>query len=122
MNSKISTALVIILVAAVSILAIQNYRMHKKVEELSAPKEEVKITPVIPEQTPANPAGASPFDKPNIDPLANQFPPPKARTLAPESGQHATSRVARLGRLRAIPSAHRQRLASCFTHPVSALI
>lgn len=75
MNNKIATALLIILIAAVSFLAVQNFKLNKKVEELSATKEEVKITPVIPEQKPANPAGASPFDKPNIDPLANQFPP-----------------------------------------------
>ena len=75
MNSKISTALVVILVIAVSFLAVQNYRLNKKVEEISAPKDEVKITPVIPQPKPANPPGASPFDKPNVDPLANQFPP-----------------------------------------------
>jgi len=75
MNNKLVTALLITLVAAVSFLAVQNYKLKKKVEEISAPTGEVKITPVIPEQKPANPAGASPFDKPNVDPLANQFPP-----------------------------------------------
>ena len=75
MKNKAVTALLIILIAAVSFLAVQNFKLKKKVEEISAPTGEVKITPVIPEQTKANPTGVSPFDKPNVDPLANQFPP-----------------------------------------------
>ena len=75
MNNKVVIAVVIILAAVVSFLAVQNFKLNKKVDELSAtPKEEVKITPVVPETKPANPAGASPFDKPNVDPLASQFP------------------------------------------------
>lgn len=75
MNNKIVTAVLVILIGAVSFLAIQNYTLNKKVTELSPATEEVKIAPVYPESKLANPPGASPFDKPNVDPLANQLPP-----------------------------------------------
>ena len=75
MNNKIVTALLVVLIGAVSFLAIQNFKLNKKVTELSSATGEVKISPVYPEGKPANPPGASPFDKPNVDPLANQLPP-----------------------------------------------
>ena len=75
MNNKITSALLVILLTAVSFLAMQNFKLNKKVEMLSAAKEEVKITPVNLATKPVNPAEASPFDKPNTDPLAEQFPP-----------------------------------------------
>ncbi len=74
MNNKVIGGLLVVLLAAVSFLGWQNYSLNKKVETLSVPTGEVKITPVEPGSPQANPPGASPFDKPNIDPLANQFP------------------------------------------------
>ncbi len=73
MNNKFIIGLLVVLVAAVSFLAIQNYKLSKKIEGLAAPSGEVKINPVAPADPRANPPGASPFDKPNVDPLADQF-------------------------------------------------
>ena len=52
-------------------------------EELIAAKETIKITPVNPKNNLANPAATSPFDKPNVDPLANQFPPESGKAPEP---------------------------------------
>lgn len=74
MNNKLVAGLLVVLIAAVAYLGIQNYRLGKKIETLSTQTEQVKITPVGPADPRANPPGASPFDKPNVDPLADQFP------------------------------------------------
>jgi len=73
MNNKTIIALLVILIAAISFLAVQNFKLNKKVEELSTVKVEVKAVPETSETKPANPQEASPFDKPNVDPMANQF-------------------------------------------------
>lgn len=78
MNNKITATLLVILTVAVLFLFFQNFKLGKKVDELSV-SNEVKITPVTSETLPANPLETSPFDKPNVDPLANQ--------LSPESGE-----------------------------------
>lgn len=74
MKNKIVVALVVILIAAVSYLAVQNIKLNKKVEEIAAVKEDAKTAPATTPAKPINPAEVSPFDKPNTDPLANQFP------------------------------------------------
>ncbi len=73
MNNKITIAILTILSVAIAFLFVQNYKLEEKVDELIIAKE-VAITPVIPGTSPTNPSAASPFDKPNVDPLANQFP------------------------------------------------
>lgn len=73
MNNKITTALLFILTATVGFLFVQNLRLSEKVDELLASKE-VAITPVTPDIKPAGLPPVSPFDRPNVDPLANQFP------------------------------------------------
>src|SRR3954465_10697414 len=74
MRKNIVPAVLILLVASVAFLFFQNYKINQRIDELSK-KEPVSITPVNPASNVANPAGASPFDKPNVDPLADQFPP-----------------------------------------------
>ena len=64
----------IVLAAAVGFLGVQNYQLNKRLQEGTSANGEIKLAPVTPSQGPANPEGASPFDKPNVDPLANQFP------------------------------------------------
>jgi hypothetical protein len=73
MKNKFVPILLVVLTASVAFLLFQNYKMSRKIEELST-KETVNITPVSPVTHAANPMGTSPFDKPNIDPLAEQFP------------------------------------------------
>lgn len=75
MNKKITLVALVVLAAAVSFLAVQNFKLNKKVEEISAAGQEVKTTSSATQTKPLNPAEVSPFDKPNVDPLANQFPP-----------------------------------------------
>lgn len=71
---KIVPVVIVVLAGAVAFLTYQNFQLNKKVNEVAEKSGEVKITPVIPETKPANPANTSPFDKPNVDPLAEQFP------------------------------------------------
>ena len=78
MNNKLVTGLLVILTASVAFLVVQNFQLNKKIEGLSKTTEDVNITPVFPQPGPANPVGANPFDKPNVDPLANQFLPESA--------------------------------------------
>ncbi len=73
MNNKIITTALLILTAAVGFLLVQNIKLSNKVDEMTASKE-VAITPVTPNIKPAGLPAVSPFDKPNVDPLANQFP------------------------------------------------
>lgn len=61
MNNKTIIALLIILIAAISFLAVQNFKLNKKVEELSTVKVEVKAVPETSETKPANPQEASPL-------------------------------------------------------------
>jgi hypothetical protein len=82
MNNKLTTFIILLLLCAVGFLGIQNYHLAKQNEELSNPMPEVKITPVPKEPQPANPEGASPFDRPNVDPRANDFPPESAKMPA----------------------------------------
>jgi hypothetical protein len=84
MKNTIVGALLILLSASVAFLLFQNYKLNKRLDELAL-KNAVSITPVAPASKAANPAGASPFDKPNIDPLADQFPPESAPAPAPTS-------------------------------------
>jgi hypothetical protein len=73
MKNNLVPILLIMLTASVAFLLFQNYKMSRKIQELTT-KETVNITPVSPTTHTANPMGASPFDKPNVDPLAEQFP------------------------------------------------
>lgn len=79
MNSKIVIALLIVLTALVTFLSIQNFRLAKKLYKLSKVKEEVEITPLSPMAKPINRTAASPFDKPNTDPMEDLFPPESAK-------------------------------------------
>jgi hypothetical protein len=84
MKSRVSIIIILVLIAAVSLLLFQNISLKKKVDESTAEKNEVKtVVPNITPTKPANPENESPFDKPNVDPAAGHFkPPPKpgART------------------------------------------
>ena len=51
---------------------VQNVQLKKKIQEQDNAVN-ANIAPVVPETKPANPDGVSPFDKPNIDPVASQF-------------------------------------------------
>jgi hypothetical protein len=73
MKNKLVPILLVVLIALVTFLLFQNYKMNRKIDELSI-KETVNIAPVSPTTHATNPSGTSPFDKPNVDPLAEQFP------------------------------------------------
>src|SRR2546421_406895 len=73
MNHKIRSALLVILVASVTFLFYQDFKLNKKISELTKGSDEVKITPTKPEAKSVN-EEVSPFDKPNTDPLSDQFP------------------------------------------------
>lgn len=70
MKKTITIFLLALLVVIVSFLLYQNYKLNKKVEELSIAKTETKTSPAKTETQNSEP---SPFDKPNDDPaLLNQ--------------------------------------------------
>jgi hypothetical protein len=72
MKKMIVPLVLVVLTVSVSYLFWQNFRLNEKVDAMQ--QQSVSITPVNP-STSANPAGVSEFDKPNVDPLASQFPP-----------------------------------------------
>ena len=82
MHSKINTGLIIVLFALVAFLFFRFEKLNQRLGN-TPEKTEVSITPIDPGL--ANPPGASPFDKPNVDPLADQFPPNSAPQADPTS-------------------------------------
>ena len=82
MNSKLNTVLLVILSGIIGVLFVWDLKQKQKIKELT---KEVNINPLIPETKPSNPAGASPFDKPNVDPLADQFAPTSPPQVQPKS-------------------------------------
>ena len=84
MKNTIIPAVMVLLIASVSFLFYQNLKINQRINELSK-TDAVKITPVTSASHVANPPGASPFDKPNIDPLANQFPPESGKMPEPST-------------------------------------
>lgn len=98
MNQKFIVSLLIVSLGAVAFLAIQNYQLKKQVEQMSEQNEAVKITPINPSAHPDNTTEASPFDKPNVDPTANQYPaespsPDKLAVIAFEKTKHDFGRI-----------------------------
>lgn len=83
MKNTVTVSLLAVLTVVVSFLVYQNYTLNKKVEELSAAKKETNSAPAQANTPPVDPAGESPFDKPNTDPLATKLPvvPPKNPVL-----------------------------------------
>jgi len=75
MNNKVIIALLLIIVAIFASLFVQNHNLYKRLDELQKQNQEIKAKQIAPEAKPANPAGASPFDKPNVDPMADKFNP-----------------------------------------------
>ncbi len=90
--------LLLVAIGAVTVLAVQNYQLKKEIMQLREQDEAVKITPVVP-ATPSTPQeGASPFDQPNVDPLANQFPaespsPDKMAVISFKKTKHDFGRI-----------------------------
>lgn len=80
MGNKIIISLLVLIIGFLGFITVQHYKLEKKVDALlSRQGEDVNITPAGPDNSSiANPAGASPFDKPNVDPLGDQFPPNSA--------------------------------------------
>ncbi|MDB5281752.1 MAG: hypothetical protein JWO06_827 [Bacteroidota bacterium] len=78
MRNTITTVLLIVFIGAAGFLWYQNMNQKRQIEALTKHQEELSKMPAVQPTMPANPAGASPFDKPNIDPLANTFTPTSA--------------------------------------------
>ncbi len=72
MGNRVSAVVIIVLLAVAGYFAVQNVQLKKKLAEQENPLNHI-IAPAIPETRPANPEGASPFEKPNVDPVADQF-------------------------------------------------
>jgi len=72
MNNKVSAAIIVVLVGVAAWFAIQNMQLKKKIQEQDN-NSTPNIAPPVQETRPANPEGVSPFDKPNIDPVASEF-------------------------------------------------
>jgi len=72
MNTKVSAAIIVVLLGVAAWFAMQNMQLKKKIQEQDNASM-TQIAPAVPETRPANPDGVSPFDKPNIDPVASQF-------------------------------------------------
>jgi len=71
MNNKLVISFWVIQLCAVSFLAVQNFELNKKVDELSAQNKKTNTTQAT-ETKPAKPEEASPFDLPHTDQLADQ--------------------------------------------------
>ncbi|HWB64686.1 MAG TPA: DUF1573 domain-containing protein [Chitinophagales bacterium] len=72
MKKNIVFIVIGLLVLLVGLLLYQNNQLKKKVTETS--KEHIDtVSVVIPEPSRANPDSTSPFDKPNVDPMASHF-------------------------------------------------
>ncbi|MCW5908438.1 MAG: DUF1573 domain-containing protein [Chitinophagales bacterium] len=70
MNSKITNALLGLLIVATAYTGYRQYDLQTKVDELiKKQSEQVSITPAVPQNPPAE---TSPFDKTYTDPLASQ--------------------------------------------------
>lgn len=74
LKNAVTVSILAVLTVVVSFLVYQNYTLNKKVEELSAVKSEASNTASTPASNSVDPAAESPFDKPNIDPLASKLP------------------------------------------------
>lgn len=75
MGKYVSNVLLVLLAATVVFLLYKNHELKKQLTETSSSAGSVSITPVSPATTGDHQAEKSPFDLPNTDPLANQFPP-----------------------------------------------
>ena len=75
MNNRLSAVIIVVLLAVTAYFVVQNIQLRRHLHD-AANTDDLHVTPPTePETRPANPEGTSPFDKPNIDPLANQFKP-----------------------------------------------
>ena len=77
---KLFAAFLLIWLAIMASIIVQNLKLKKELHQLEVQNNQAqaKIQELQAEPKPANPAGASPFDKPNNDPLAGQFTPANA--------------------------------------------
>lgn len=73
MNSKVSAAVIVILLAVLGYFILQNSHLKKQLRDVE--DTTTNTAPQTPETRPANPEGVSPFDKPNNDPEASNFKP-----------------------------------------------
>lgn len=72
MNSKVSAALIVILIGVSGYFIWQNNHLKKQLKDVQD-NGLPNIAPPVTETKPANPDGVSPFDKPNNDPVASEF-------------------------------------------------
>jgi hypothetical protein len=93
--NKLSLVLLVGLSAVVGVLSYQNLQLKKQVNELTVEIEKLKVEPFVPPTRATNPEGASPFDKPNVDPLADRFANPEAgvTTIKFEKMEHDFGRI-----------------------------
>jgi hypothetical protein len=76
MSNKVNIALFAVLFLLVGFLTYQFFQLQKNVDDLAIKlTESVNITPAVNNTSAAE---TSPFDKANVDPMANQFPPNSA--------------------------------------------
>jgi len=73
MNNKLGAVIIAILLAVSGYFFVWNLQLKKQLREEENKSDINRIAPVVPETRPANPEGVSPFDKPNIDPVADEF-------------------------------------------------
>jgi len=73
MNNRLSAVLIAVLLAVSAYFIVQNLQLKKHLREVENTSDLSKVAPVAPDTRPANPPGVSPFDKPNIDPVADSF-------------------------------------------------
>lgn len=74
--NKFLIGLIVVLIVITASLAVQNIKMNKQLKQMADEKEELMEKMRQPKfQAPqtANPAEASPFDKPNNDPVADRY-------------------------------------------------
>ena len=72
MNNKVSAGVIVVLLGLSGFLLFQNQQLKKKLQDQENTATG-NTTSTLPETNPANPDGVSPFEKPNVDPIANEF-------------------------------------------------
>ena len=75
MSNKLSAAIIVVLLAVSAYFVVQNIQLKRHLKEAESTTDLSKLAPKEPETRPANPEGVSPFDKPNIYPVAEEFKP-----------------------------------------------
>lgn len=94
-NNKLTYGIIAVLLAVVGYLGYQQINLRKELREAKEQKDAVSITPIAPGS--ATGGEESPFSKPNVDPMARDFPetktPPELTAITFDRTTHDFGRI-----------------------------